>query len=293
MKFLISGGTGFLGSKLTKELLKEHEVEVLTRDTDKFSENIKYITTIDYNKSYDVIINFSGEPIDSKRWTQSQKNELVESRVKSTRRIIEYINDSNNKPKLFINSSAIGYYGISKSDEFTEESQSLSNSFCSEICQMVENETATLNDEKIRIVILRTGVVLDENRGALSKMIIPFRLGLGSVIGNGRQFISWIHIQDYIRAIIEIIRNQDIQGVVNITSPNPVSNKFFSENLAEIVKMPLFLKLPNFMVNLIFGEMGNEILLSGQKVLPKKLLDNGFKFRYNNIPEALNNILDK
>lgn len=289
MKILISGGTGFLGSRLAQEFNENYEIHILTRK-DSRDKDFLYINKIDYKQNYDVIINFSGEPLDSKRWNEKQKSRIYDSRINSTKYLVDYINASNKPPKLFMNGSAVGYYGTSDSLDFDESSSPVKGTFAQKLCDDVEKEASKLNRAQTRLVHLRTGVVLDVEKGALPKMALPFKFGLGAILGEGSQYLSWIHIKDYIAAIIYIIERENISGPINLTSPNPERNKNFSRILAECINKPLFLKMPSFVVNLLFGEMANEILLNGQKVLPKKLLETGFKFSFDKLRNALNDI---
>lgn len=293
MRYLISGGTGFLGSSLYKRLIKykKNEIYVLTRDTLISSSNVTYINSIDYSEKFDVIINFAGEPLDSARWTQTQKNKILESRINSTKRIVEFINTTEDKPKLFLNSSAVGFYGHCQNKEFTEESSPEKSSFSHYLCNSIEEEAKKTSNET-RLVHLRNGIVLSKQGGALAKMLAPFEMGLGGKIGDGNQWMSWIHIEDYINALEFIIEHEQISGAVNLTSPNPSRNKDFAKALSNALFKPCIFTIPSFMAKFLYGEMADELLLNGQKVLPKKLIDAGFNFKFKNLKDALNNLLN-
>jgi uncharacterized protein len=296
MNILITGGTGFLGTYLCNFLYdKSHKITILSRNTKHklVNKNISLInnlnSTTDY---YDIIINLAGESLANKRWNDKVKHELVNSRVNTTKQIIEFIENAKKKPQLLISGSAIGYYGHSDKTIFTENSTATeTNSLAYEICSKWESEAIQAIDYGVRTAIIRTGIVLEKKHGALAKMMLSFKLGLGAIISPGTQFMSWIHIYDFIMAINHIIDNKNISGIFNLCSPHPVTNKEFSETLSKTLNKPCFLTMPNFILKIILGDMAEELLIKGQYVFPKNLLDTGFKFKFNLLDNALKDLL--
>lgn len=295
MNILITGGTGFIGSALCSRLLEENnKIVVLSRHPEKIKSPIKAIADLNDLKNsdiFDVVINLSGEPIANKRWSDKQKHQIFSSRIDITEKLISYFEKSENKPKLFISGSAIGYYGIDKTDNVIEEKENGDNSFSSELCQ--KWEAVALKAEKlgIRTCLLRTGIVLGENGGALSKMLLPFKMCLGGRVGHGKQWMSWIHIDDLIGIILYCINNDNLKGAVNGTSPNPVTNQVFTKTLGVALKRPTIFPMPAIVVKLLMGQMGEELLLAGKKIVPKKALDAGYTFKYKILEEALINVV--
>jgi uncharacterized protein (TIGR01777 family) len=295
-KILITGGTGFIGRVLLCELLKMgYQLYVLTRNkaksTSDFSNNnvilISNLKEIEALCEIDAIINLAGEPIANKRWTVKQKNILLQSRLKITNELVELCQRLAVKPKVLISASAVGFYGncgnsiIDESCELIDEN---CTSFARKLCIAWESEALKCNT---RTCIARFGVVLDKNQGAFKKMSYPFSLGIGGKIGNGKQYFSWIHIQDAVNALIFLIQNDSLSGVFNVTSPSPATNEEFTKCLATVFHKPAFCHIHSGIIKLIFGQMGEEILLYSQRVLPRNLLNNGFKFKYETIEECV------
>ncbi len=293
MQILLTGGTGFIGSELCKKLIaSKHKLTILTRKSLQNNDKIIYINDLDQKEFlYDVVINIAGEPI-SKYWTLQSKKKIYDSRINLTKKLVKKINESTNKPSLFISGSAIGYYGISSRLKFNEDSKTAYNVnlFSQKICQDWERQAELVN-KKVRLVKIRTGIVLGKSGGALKKMITPFKLGLGGKIGSASQYMSWIDIKDAVEAIIFIINNEKICGAVNLTSPNCVTNSEFTTILAKILNRPCFFNMPEFVVKILFGQMGQELLLSGQRVYPQTLLESGFEFKYGKLEQSLSSIL--
>lgn len=295
MKILITGGSGFIGSNFIKKF-PEHQFIVLARNIDRakltlsnkhrFYSNLNQISP---DESIDAIINLAGEPIANKRWSASQKNILETSRCQITQDLVSWIKRAHTKPLCFLSGSAIGIYGTSIDHAFTE-SDAAGEDFSSYLCHKWEN-TARSADESTRVVLLRTGIVLAANGGALKKMSLPFKLGLGGVIGSGQQWMSWIHVDDYLNAIEMLLKDESCHGPYNLTAPEPARNSVFVKALANSLHRPALLPMPAFVMKLALGEAAT-LVLDGQKVLPQKLLENGFSFRFNNISAALNNVFE-
>ncbi len=314
MKIAITGATGFVGSRLVVKLYdRGDDILILTRNPDKARriypksiypkiEIIPYIATEsgDWQKEIcgcDAVINLAGEPI-SERWTGEAKRAIVASREIGTEKIVEAISRServatalaDQKPKVLINSSAIGYYGTSETASFDENSPP-GDDFLADVCKKWETAAQKVKDYGTRLVILRTGIVLG-NGGALGKMIPPFKLFAGGPIGSGRQWFSWIHRDDLINLIIYCLDRQGISGTFNATAPNPVRMKEFCQILGEVMNRPSWLPVPDFALEILLGE-GAKIVLEGQEVLPKATQAIGFDYRYPNLEAALEEIVPK
>jgi uncharacterized protein len=293
MNVLITGGTGFVGSHLVLYLLgKGCNITIITRDKSKVASGIKAIEDINEIKpseQIDVIVNLAGAPI-SKRWSEKYKQELIASRINSTKDIISLIKKLKQKPDVLISASAIGYYGLQDDTPLNEEAHPR-NEFTHQLCKKWENEALKAEKLGVRVCITRLGVVLGKNGGALKQMLPPFKMGLGGKIGSGKQYFSWAHIDDVISALSFLVENKNQSGIYNLTAPNPVTNAEFTKALGRQLKRPTLFPMPAFIVKLLFGEMGETLLLKGQRVVPNKLKKTGFKFKYPKINEALGSIV--
>jgi len=295
---LVTGGTGFIGTVLCARLVQSgFKVYVLTRAKSRAlpSHNnlIAYVNKLEAlgNVEIDVIINLAGEAI-SRRWTRKAKENIYNSRILTTRYIIDYMKSLKKRPQLFISGSAVGYYGGDSLKVFDEET-GFSNDpkgFAQYLCQSWEAEAQHAETLGVRVVLVRIGPVLEKNGGILSKLLPSFYLGLGSQIGSGRQWFSWIDRDDLIDLILFIISNTQISGPINATAPNPITNKDFSLALAKVINRPCLIKTPEFILRLIFGQMAEEIMIQGQKVLPQKALNHGFHFVYPTLEKSLEKI---
>ena len=236
----------------------------------------------------DAVVHLAGENVSGLRWTDDKKKAIRDSRVLGTRNVVDAISKLKNKPKVFVASSAIGFYG-ERGDEEVTESSAAGDNFLAEVSKAWEAESRRAEDAGIRTVLLRTGIVLSKDGGALSTMLLPFKLGVGGVVGSGKQWMSWISLPDEIDVINFVIDNENIRGAVNAVSPNPVTNHDFTKTLGEVLYRPTFLPLPEFAVSMVFGEMGDALLLASTKVLPKRLQDAGFEFKFPDLKAAIEN----
>jgi uncharacterized protein (TIGR01777 family) len=280
MVVAISGASGFVGGSLVQMFQGlGWTVRVINRDSFAMADND---FTSQIISGADVVINLAGAPV-SKRWTAAYKQEISASRTGPARKIVTAILAADNKPVLFISASAVGIYD--SGNIHSESENSLSGSFLAGVCRSWETE-AVRAAGVTRVVIMRLGVVLGPDGGALKKMYLPFSVGLGGKLGSGRQFMSFIHIADLLGIIRFIIENPAVEGIVNGVSPYPVSNEEFTRTLSRVLKQPAWLSIPAFALKLIYGE-GAEIILEGQCVKPEKILDAGYRFRYPTLQNAL------
>ncbi|KAA3615961.1 MAG: TIGR01777 family protein [Calditrichaeota bacterium] len=297
MKFFITGGTGFIGSRLVKALIQdEHEICLLARNPQKqhsASEKIKMLTPGDLKKfenvSYltnaDVVINLAGENIGNRRWTKSQKEKLLSSRIKTTRFLVDTLNLNSDSGPRMINASAIGFYGSQKNKQITESAPA-GNDLLARICDTWETEARKLNQAKTRLTILRIGVVLDRDQGAFPKMLLPFKFFIGGKLGTGKQWVSWIHIDDLIDVFKFVIFKDDVSGIFNATAPTPVTNSQLTHAIAKAFHRPALFPVPAFILKILLGQQST-LVLEGQQVIPKNLLESGFKFKHGTIDSAL------
>lgn len=292
---LVTGGTGFIGKKLCEHFLTSgYRVYVLTRSK-RYAQHPGITNVNDLNElsqiDIDVIINLAGETI-SKRWTKKNKASMYSSRIVTTRCLVDSMRPKQNRPKLLISASAIGYYGTHPHAVFEEESDiaMTASGFAHSLCSAWEEEAKRAEQLGVRVILLRIGPVLEKNGGVLSKLLPSFYSGLGGQMGDGEQWFSWIDRDDLINLISFLILNTQIDGPVNATAPYPVTNRTFSLALAKAIHRPCFLKMPRIIFKLLFGEMADEIMLKGQKVIPKKALAHGFNFSYPTLQQSLEKI---
>ena len=303
MRIVIIGGTGFIGKRLITSLhQEEYDLTVVTRNADKARESVgdhaefcqwdgENEETLDriFSEAY-AIINLAGESIAVKKWTQNQKQKILESRVNTAKIIVKAINRTEDKPAVFIQASAIGYYGSDFKNEKTEKSGK-GKGFLAEVTQKWEQATRDL-DQSVRLILLRTGVVIGPGGGALKAMEKPFLMGFGGHIGSGKQWLSWIHIDDTAKGIRFLLENKDTVGVYNLTSPNPEKMKDFAKELGRTLKKRSWFHVPSPIIRLMMGQMGEEMLLASQKVVPMRLLEEGYSFQFTDIRAALTSIFN-
>lgn len=295
MHIVITGATGFLGSALTHKLLSDgHEVSALVRSRVKcktlFAGRVQSFTSWhEAPESADAVINLAGEPLVGARWTAAKKDRIRSSRLTITQGINTWVSRMQLRPDVLISGSAIGYYGYSDLQEFTESHEPGSD-FGARLCAEWEKTAFEAKVAGIRVCTIRTGVVLHPSGGALKHMLPAYRFGLGGPMGKGSQHFSWIHLSDWINAVRFLLRSDHLQGAFNLTSPNVVQNAAFSSALAKQLSRPNVLRMPSFAMRALFGE-GADLLLKGQAVQPAKLLEQGFVFEHAELVEALQDLL--
>ncbi len=298
---LITGGTGLIGKHLSERLIQSgYRVSVLSRERNNNSKIPVYAwdvekKTIDNEalENVDYIVHLAGANISERRWTEKRKQLILDSRVKSSNLIFEELKKKNIKLKAFISASAVGYYGAVTSNKIFNETDFAPNDFLGETCRLWEQTTKQFENVGIRTVIIRAGIVLAKEDGALSKMMGPVKMGIGSAIGDGKQYIPWIHIDDICNIFIKAIENDAMHGAYNAVSPDPKTNKEFTKTLAKVLNAPFwFPAIPAFALKLMFGKM-SEIFLKGSRVSSDKISATGFQFRFPELEKALKNILDK
>jgi len=298
MKILITGATGFVGTKLCKKLETDgHQLVILSRTPHSAKERLKlksatyiewsnYFETPDLGSQTDIegVIHLMGENIGDKRWSDEQKKTLYSSRINSANSILSALTQNNINLKFFITASAIGIYPTNTNEILTENSKT-GDGFLAKLCIDWENAINQLPNT-VRKVYVRTGVVLDQNGGALKKMLLPFKMGVGGIIGNGKQMMSWIHRDDIVNLYAEAVTNTNFQGAINACSPNPVSNLQFTKALGNALHRPTIFPVPELALKVMFGEMSS-IILDSQAVKSDKLAGLGFQFKFPKIEEAL------
>ena len=301
MKIVIAGGTGFLGRPLAEALADaKNYVTLLTRGTAGVSPTPRvrlvqwtpdgqsgaWLAEID---GADAVINLAGEPIAAKRWSEEQKQRILDSRVRATRRLVEAITAAATPPPIFISGSAVGYYGPLGHEFVTEETPPGSD-FLARVCVKWEAEAERASSKRTRVVCLRTGIVLAKDGGALAKMLPPFKLGVGGPVGSGRQYWPWIHRRDWVDLVRWAIVTPTVSGPINATSPNPATSAEFAQSLGHALYRPAFLPAPAFALRFMLGEMADSLLLSGQRAVPTKAQALWFTFHYPNLDEALRSL---
>jgi uncharacterized protein (TIGR01777 family) len=297
MKVLITGATGLIGSALQKSLRDDgHELLLASRSSPKDESWVQW----DYDNGFaaphqlegiDAIVHLAGESVSGLRWSEEKKRLIRDSRVLGTRDVVDTVSNLTTRPRVLVCASAIGFYGDRGDDELVETSPP-GKTFLAEVCREWESEARRAEDSGIRTVILRTGIVLSKDGGALGTMLMPFKLGLGGVVGSGKQWMSWISLDDHVSVIKYALENENIRGAVNSASPEPVTNQEFTTVLGEVLYRPTFIPVPEFAVHLAFGEMGDALLLDSTRVIPKRLSEAGFHFKYPELKKALQHAVE-
>jgi hypothetical protein len=301
---IISGATGFIGTVLVQKLVeKNYAVVVLSRNPGKavaLRNRGAEVVAWDgqtaqgwghYAAGAYGIINLAGENIAAGRWTPARKTAILQSRLAAGRAITEAVEKAAQKPRAVIQASGIGYYG-NRGDEVLDEASTAGSGFLSDVALQWEKSTGPVEALGVRRAIIRTGIVLGRNGGFLSRVILPFRLFMGGYMGSGRQWLSWVHMEDEVGAICFLLEREDARGAFNLSSPQPLTAKDFFSEVGKALGRPSWLPIPGFALHLALGEMADELILSGQRALPRKLLDTGYDFQYSSAREALQNILN-
>lgn len=301
-RVVVTGATGFIGRALCKELHHHYEVIALSRDASRAAASLgNWASVAEWDgrtsgtwvRQVDggfAVVNLAGENVASSRWSESKKATILHSRLDSLRAIWEAARHANKKPAVVIQASAIGYYGAGANGQLDEASPA-GKGFLADVCRKTERYADQIAALNIRSVVIRNGVVLGNQGGALPGLMRPFKFFLGAHPGSGKQWFSWISLDDEVAAIRFLMEHQDLEGVFNLTSPEPVTMKVFYRILGQVLKRPALLSVPGFILRLAVGQMADEMLLAGQKVVPKRLLEAGFEFKHRDVRSALTSIL--
>jgi uncharacterized protein len=297
MKILFSGSHGLVGTALIKSLEADggHEIFRLVRHYPESPSQIewspeRYSIALARIEGFDAVVHLAGESIAEGRWTEAKKKRIRDSRVKGTRLLGDALANLTKPPKIMISASAIGYYG-NRADEVLTESSAPGDDFLSDVCVEWEKATALATEKGIRVVNTRFGIILDKDGGALAKMLPPFRMGIGGRVGSGKQWMSWIALDDVVDGLKFALTNEGMNGPVNFVAPNPVTNSEFTKTLGKALSRPTLIPIPAFGVRLAFGEMGEALLLSGQRVNPAVLNNSGYQFKYSQLAGAFAHVL--
>lgn len=302
MRVIVAGGTGFIGRALCRDLLLAgHEVAVLTRDASRAMGRVPQGAGVaqwspeqpeglpEVLSDADAVVNLSGESIAAGRWTPAFKQRLIDSRVNSTRTLVQAIRLANPRPKVLVNASAVGIYGDRGEEELTESSPP-GTGFPAELAVRWEQAAEEARDTGVRVVKLRIGIVLGEGGGALEKMLLPFRFFVGGPFGSGRQWFPWVHLDDVTGLTLHALQDERVDGALNVVAPGTVRLGAFCQSLGKVLKRPSWLPVPGFALRLVAGELG-ETMLWSQKVVPQVALQTGYTFRYPEVEEALRAVL--
>jgi hypothetical protein len=296
MRILITGASGLIGGAVAKSRsAKGDELLLAGRGEPKNANEIKWTVEDGFDEAdlgrlegLDAVIHLAGESIAGLRWTDEKKKAIRDSRVIGTRNLVNDLAKLERRPQVFVSSSALGFYG-DRGDEIVTETSPPGDTFLADVCRDWEIESRRAEDLGIRTVLLRNAIVLSKDGGALATMLTPFKLGVGGVIGSGKQWMSWVALDDVVRIVNFALENEKLRGAVNVASPNPVTNEEFTKTLGEVLYRPTFLPLPEFAVNLVFGEMGDALLIDSTRVEPKRLKDAGYEFKFSDLKSALEN----
>lgn len=289
MRVAITGASGFVGRALSQALENSGHTPVAVRRT--AGGELRWSTKDGFEppealSGYDAVVHLAGENIAGGRWNDARKESIRASRVEGTRRVADALRIADPRPKVFISMSAVGYYGARGSTEL-DETSGAGEGFLAEVCGAWEAEAKAAESlEGLRVVRLRLGTVLGDG-GALAKMLPAFKMGVGGRLGEGDQYMSWIHLEDVVRAILHALTHDDCEGPLNLTAPEPATNAAFTAALGKTLRRPTFLPVPKFALRVAFGEMADHLLLTGQRVIPKRLLETGFEFKHPDLSAAL------
>jgi uncharacterized protein (TIGR01777 family) len=293
---LIAGGSGFLGAALCNALIKQgHRITVISRNPERVATELAVtaisLATLTPTDHFDIVINLTGSGIADQRWSDDRKKTLLDSRLKTTQALIDWMHQTTQKPTQFFSGSAIGWYGAQGEQTLTEHS-SPHDEFVYQLCAAWEQCAEQAMSLGIPTVLLRTGVVLDPAGGMLAKVLLPFKLCLGGRLGDGQQWMSWISRKDWVAAVLFLIEQPALTGPINLCSPHPVRNQIFTQNLAQALHRPAVFPMPAFVLRFLLGEMSG-LLLDSQRVLPSRLDELGFVFQHATLPQAFEHLLDQ
>lgn len=299
MTTVITGATGFVGSQLLKQV---DQPVILTRNAERARQRFAESNVLAYDWDLDsepppaeafngaqAVIHLAGESVGEGRWTRRKKERILESRVRGTRHLVDRLGTLEEKPKVLVSASAVGYYG-SQGDNILNETATTGNDYLADVCQQWEAEAARAREFGIRVINVRIGIVLGTGGGALKKMLTPFKLGLGGRLGHGNQWMPWIHLSDLVNVLSFAAEHPSFDGPLNATAPNPVTNRDFTRSLGKALRRPTLFPVPGFMLRLALGEFGS-ILLYSQRVVPEALTGLGYSFRFSDLDTALQDIL--
>jgi len=303
MRTLIVGATGFIGRKLIRELLAtDHQLVAVSRNANKAREILgNHIEILEWDgktaeilsghlEGIEAIVNLAGENIASRKWTKDRKNVLIDSRIETGRLLSEAILMSGSRPGVLIQGSATGFYGTPV-DKPADENHPYGSGFLAGLTQAWESAVEPAGSIIPRIVFIRTGLVLGRNGGLLEKMLLPFKLYSGTTLGSGKQWMSWVHIEDVVKAIRFLLESESAAGPYNLTAPNPVQMKSFIRSVSTTLGKPAWLKVPGIFLKAVLGEMAKETVLANQNIIPARLLNEGYEFRFDHLDSALVNLL--
>ena len=295
MKVAVTGSSGLIGTSLVSFLSKKDiVVSKILRENPEDDDISWKPEDGDWNSAFtggvDGIVHLAGESVASGKWTRKKKEKIRNSRIEGTKRLCEHILKLPTPPSVLVCASAIGYYG-NRGVEFLNEGSPRGSGFLPDVCLGWEEATESVSKAGIRVVNVRFGIVLSKDGGALAKMMTPFKIGMGGKIGSGTQYMSWIAMDDVTSAIYHTLITESLKGPVNVTAPNPVTNKEFTNTLGEVLNRPAVIPIPAFAARLAFGEMANDLLLASTKVAPKRLSDSGYEFQYPKLEPALKHVL--
>lgn len=299
-RILITGGTGFIGQRLCEQLLvtDEYSITVLSRQDPVAVKSLcgrvetaNDLDSLDGHPGFDAVINLAGEGIADKRWNKARKQALLDSRVALTRKLVNTVRSWQSAPEVLISGSAVGYYGDQGNNRVTETTTP-HDEFTHRMCAAWEQEAKALEENGVRVCLSRTGLVVGPDGGFIQKMLLPFWLGLGGRLGNGEQYMPWVHREDVVAALLWMLSNQQASGAFNVVSPNSSTNREFTRTLAGVLNRPAVLPVPPFALKIALGEM-SRLLLTGQKAVPDRLTEMGFSFRFPELEPAVREATDR
>lgn len=295
-RLLITGGTGFIGVPLCEQLVRRgYTVTVLSRNPERAEKllppGVRVIEALlQGNADFSHLVNLAGEPLANGRWNEKRKNEFYASRIGLTKKLLDFFRSNHVYPDVVVSGSAIGFYG-DRDDEVLTEASQVGENYAATLCRDWEVTASQFSALGSRVCLLRTGIVLGSDGGALQRMLPAFKLGLGGRLGDGQQWMSWIHRDDLVRMIIFCLEHQTLEGPVNGVAPQPLKNQDFTQQLADVLHRPALLPMPAFALRLLFGEMAEQLLLASQRVVPQASEQEGFTFIYPDLTGALTKIL--